>query len=242
MTGRPWVFYSNMLVLERLTFLQATGHQVINQKDSLSDINSDILFAWHRFWPSIRHRFWNFIGHRFWPSIRHNLWHSSWHRFGPSISDINSDIDSYILCDIDSDILSDINSDPLSVTNSDILFDIDFDLLSDINSAEIWHRLWHSMSHRLWHSIWQHFWHSICHKFWHSIWHRFWHPIWHKGTLPSCACGWGPVGNTDIGIRRLRSGIEHCHRDPWIEVRWGTLPSGAGSCGGGGDINSNNPI
>ena len=47
MTGHLWFFDSIMLVLKRLTFLQATGHQVINQKDSLSES------IWHKFWHSI---------------------------------------------------------------------------------------------------------------------------------------------------------------------------------------------
>ena len=51
------------------------------------------------------------------------------------------------------------------------------------------------------------------------------------GTLPSGACGWGPMGSTAIGSLRLRSGGEHCHRELAVEVRWGTLPSGA--CGWG---------
>ena len=44
----------------------------------------------------------------------------------------------------------------------------------------------------------------------------------------SRARGWGPVGNTAIGIE-VR--WEHCHRELAVEVRWGTLPSGAGSWG-----------
>ena len=53
--------------------------------------------------------------------------------------------------------------------------------------------------------------------------------------LRSGACGWGSVGKTAIGSLRLRSGGrtavggEHCYRERAVEVRWGTLPSGA--CG-----------
>ena len=75
------------------------------------------------------------------------------------------------------------------------------DIVSGIPSGS--HSFWHMFRHSFWHSIWHIFWHS----FWNSIWYIFVDFLW------------------------LRSGAEHFDLELVVEVRQGTLWSGA--CGRG---------
>ena len=111
----------------------------------------------------------------------------------------------------DLDILSDKKLRHSDV-DSDILFDIDSDIDADILLFDIYSDILSDIHSDilsdmnfdiLSNSIWHRFWHSFWHRFWHSIWDKFWHTIWHSI--------W--------------------HRFWQVEVRVGTLPSGACSWG-----------
>ena len=114
---------------------------------------------------------------------------------------------------------------------------------------------WQSICHKFWYIFSHRFWPSIFGKNFDLLSTRFWQCIWHNRTralavdiqcktLPSGSC-WGLAGNNAIESLRLRSGREycvgttaiansplmsggeHCRLELVVDVRVGTLPSGA---------------